>query len=281
MKTILVVEDSNTSRDVTTHFLQQGGFRVLEAEDGEDALNILRSRHVDLILTDIMMPNLDGWGLYHEIRADKSFNLTPFVFLSVLDEIEDQIKGLTLGVDDYITKPVTPMQLIARVNTALMRSERLSSYFFRNPVTELETEQYFRHRFVQEIDRCRAARLPLSLVVVGIGNYVSLVRGHAEWFAESASREAGDLLRSKTRSYDIVADMGQGCFAVLLPNVGEEKAQKWAEQLSSDWDLSLTWPDTEQRIPVDIGFTCDGVSPGDSNALAVLKKNLASFERKW
>ena len=281
MKTILVVEDSNTSRDVTSHFLQQGGFRVLEAEDGEDALNILRSRHVDLILTDIMMPNLDGWGLYREIRADKSFNLTPFVFLSVLDEIDDQIKGLTLGVDDYLVKPVTPMQLIARVNTALMRSERLEQYFYRNPVTDLETEQYFYQRFNQEIDRCRAAQQPLSLVVIGIGNYVSLVRGHADWFAESAAREAGSLIREKTRSYDIVADMGQGRFAVLLPNVNAEKAKTWAERLNQEWGLSLVWAETEQNIAVDIGFTCDALSPGDDNALAVLKKNLGSFERKW
>lgn len=281
MKTILVVEDSNTSRDVTSHFLQQGGFRVLEAEDGEDALNILRSRHVDLILTDIMMPNLDGWGLYREIRADKSFNLTPFVFLSVLDEIDDQIKGLTLGVDDYLVKPVTPMQLIARVNTALMRSERLEQYFYRNPVTDLETEQYFYQRFNQEVDRCRAAQQPLSLVVVGIGNYVSLVRGHADWFAESAAREAGSLIREKTRSYDIVADMGQGRFAVLLPNVNAEKAKTWAERLNQEWDLSLVWAETEQNISVDIGFTCDALSPSDDSALAVLKKNLGSFERKW
>jgi len=281
MKTILVVEDSNTSRDVTSHFLQQGGFRVLEAEDGEDALNILRSRHVDLILTDIMMPNLDGWGLYREIRADKSFNLTPFVFLSVLDEIDDQIKGLTLGVDDYLVKPVTPMQLIARVNTALMRSERLEQYFYRNPVTDLETEQYFYQRFNQEVDRCRAAQQPLSLVVIGIGNYVSLVRGHADWFAESAAQEAGSLIREKTRSYDIVADMGQGRFAVLLPNVNAEKAKTWAERLNQEWDLSLVWAETEQNISVDIGFTCDALSPSDDNALAILKKNLGSFERKW
>jgi len=281
MKTVLVVEDSNTSRDVTSHFLQQGGFRVLEAEDGQDALHILRSRHVDLILTDIMMPNLDGWGLYREIRADKSFNLTPFVFLSVLDDIDDQIKGLTLGVDDYLTKPVTPMQLIARVNTALMRSERLAQYFHRNPVTELETSSYFKKRYMQEIDRCRDANLDLSLVVVGVGNYVSLVRGQAEWFAEAAATEAGAAIRAASRSYDVVADMGQGCFAVLRPNDDVIKAKAWAEALVKDWDVSLVWSETEQRIAIDVGFTCDAVSPGDDNALAVLKKNLASFERKW
>jgi len=179
MKTVLVVEDSSSSRDITSHFLQQGGFRVLEASDGTDALNILSERHVDLILTDIMMPNMDGWAFYREVRKDKRYNLTPFVFLSVLDELDDQIKGLTLGVDDYITKPVTPPQLIARVNTALMRSERLESYFFRNPVTDLETTNYLRHRLPLETERCRAAGHDLSMVVFGIGNFVSLVRGHA------------------------------------------------------------------------------------------------------
>ncbi len=281
MKTILVVEDSSTSRDITSHFLQQGGFRVLEASDGEDALNILEQRHVDLILTDIMMPNMDGWAFYNEVRKDKHYNLTPFVFLSVLDELDDQIKGLTLGVDDYITKPVTPPQLIARVNTALMRSERLEKYFFRNPVTELETQNYFRHRLPLEEKRCRETNQDLSLVVFGIGNYVSLVRGHATWFAEAAARKSGKKLRKRTREFDIVADMGMGCFAVLMPNATPEGVKDWAEKVVSNWKLSLTWPDTEQNIGIDIGYTCDVISPGDFDATELLDKQLATFERKW
>jgi len=281
MKTILVVEDSSTSRDITSHFLQQGGFRVLEASDGADALNILEQRHVDLILTDIMMPNMDGWAFYNEVRKDKHYNLTPFVFLSVLDELDDQIKGLTLGVDDYITKPVTPPQLIARVNTALMRSERLEKYFFRNPVTELETQNYFRHRLPLEEKRCRETSQALSLVVFGIGNYVSLVRGHATWFAEAAARKSGKKLRKRTREFDIVADMGMGCFAVLMPNATPEGVKDWAEKVVSNWKLSLTWPDTEQNIGIDIGYTCDVISPGDFDATELLDKQLATFERKW
>jgi PleD family two-component response regulator len=281
MKTVLVVEDSSTSRDITSHFLQQGGFRTLEASDGADALNILKQRHVDLILTDIMMPNMDGWAFYREVRKDKRYNLTPFVFLSVLDELDDQIKGLTLGVDDYITKPVTPPQLIARVNTALMRSERLEQYFFRNPVTELETANYFRQRLPLETKRCRESNQPLSLVIFGIGNYVSLARGHAAWFAESASRKAGQKLRSQTREYDIVADMGQGRFGVLMPNATAETVKQWAEQVMGNWKLSLVWPDTEQNIGVDIGYTCDALSPGESDATKLLDKQLATFERKW
>jgi len=281
MKTVLVVEDSGSSRDITSHFLQQGGFRTLEATDGADALNVLKQRHVDLVLTDIMMPNMDGWALYREVRKDKRYNLTPFVFLSVLDELEDQIKGLTLGVDDYITKPVTPPQLIARVNTALMRSDRLEQYFFRNPVTELETANYFRHRLLLETARCREANQSLSLALFGIGNYVSLVRGHATWFAEAAAREAGQKLKEHTRDYDVIADLGMGRFAILMPNASIEGVNKWAEKVMSNWKLSLTWPDTEQNIGIDIGYTCDALSPGELDPIELLDKKLETFERKW
>jgi len=281
MKTVLVVEDSSSSRDITSHFLQQGGFRVLEASDGADAINVLKRRHVDLILTDIMMPNMDGWAFYREVRKDKHYNLTPFVFLSVLDELDDQIKGLTLGVDDYITKPVTPPQLIARVNTALMRSERLEQYFYRNPVTDLETANYLRQRLPLEAKNYRDNGNALSLVIFGIGNYVSLVRGHAAWFAEQAARKAGARLRELARPYDVVSDMGNGRFAVLLPNVPADKAKGWAEQVMSGWKVSVVWPETEQSIAIDIGFTCDALAPGDFDAVALLDKQLATFERKW
>ena len=280
-KTILVVEDSGSSRDVTSHFLQQGGFRTLEAGDGNEALAILKSRDVDLILTDIMMPGMDGWTFYKEVRKDKKYHLTPFVFLSVLDEMDDQVKGLGMGVDDYIPKPVTPPQLLARVNTALMRKERMSEFFYRNPVTELESANYFRYQLERETKRCQAYEQDLSLVVMGIGNYVSLVRGQAEWFAEKAANEAGFKLKSLARDFDLVADMGVGRFAVLLPGMNEADAKAWAEKVRGDWNLNLVWPETEQKIDIDIGFTVDAICPGKAKPLDVLNKRLESFERKW
>ena len=283
-KTILVVEDSDSSRDITCHFLQQGGFRVLEANDGESALALLKGRHVDLILTDIMMPNMDGWQLSAEVRKDKRFNMTPFVFLSVLDDLDEQLKGMTTGVDDFLSKPITPQQLLARVNMALTRTDRLKPYFYRNPVTEFETETFFMTCLEQEFVRCSKAKRPLSLVVVGIGNFESLVRGHADWFARQAVEKAGKRLKKHVRSYDLVADMQQGRFAVLFPEASLERATKWAEQVKSHWNVSLLWPETEQDIGIDVGFTMDAVCPGVASfdeAEALLNKRLQSFERKW
>lgn len=281
MKTVLVVEDSGSSRDLTAHFLKQGGFRVLEAEDGEQALGIIKNRSVDLILTDIMMPNMDGWAFYSEVRKQKQYNLTPFVFLSSLDNLDDQIKGLTLGVDDYITKPVTPQQLIARVSTAMMRGERLRDYFYRDPVSDLETPGYFRHILALETDRCRNYSRPLSLAMVDIGNYVALVRGQADWFAQAAAMETGRAIRQQLRTFDLCADMGQGRFAILMPEQEKDAAKAWAEALRGGWKVALVWPETEQRIGVDIGFTVDAIAPGNTDPLKVLDKRLESFVRKW
>jgi len=215
------------------------------------------------------------------VRKDKRFNMTPFVFLSVLDDLDDQIKGLSQGVDDYLTKPITPQQLLARVNTALARTERLKQNFFRNPVNDLETEAYLRQRLSQETERCRKFERPLSMLVFGIGNYVALVRGHAEWFAELAAARTGAEIRKSLRSFDLIADMGQGRFAVLMPETSADKAKVWAEKLKEKWSLSLVWPETEQNERIDIGFTVDALSPGDDDPVALLKKRLESFERKW
>ncbi|MDX8392953.1 MAG: response regulator [Mariprofundaceae bacterium] len=280
-KTVLVVEDSGTSRDLTTHFLQQGGYRILEAMDGRQALDILAKRHVDLILADIMMPNMDGWELYAEVRKQKKFNLTPFVFLSVLDELEDQIKGLSLGVDDYITKPVEPQKLLARVSTALMRDERLLDYYYLNPVNDLGKPTYFRYRLEHEVIRCREHGRPLTLAVVDVGNYVAMVRGQAEWFAVAAVQEAGQAISLRLRDYDLCADMHEGRLAILMPEMNEDDARAWAESLRENWNTSVVWPETEQRIAVDIGFSLDTLAPGEGNALAVLDKRLQSLERKW
>lgn len=281
MKTVLVVEDSGSSRDLTAHFLQQGGFRVLEAEDGRKALDLLESRHVDLILADIMMPNMDGWEFYSEIRKQKKYNLTPFVFLSMLDELEDQIRGLSLGVDDYITKPVNPQQLLARVSTALMRGERMTQYFYQDPVNDFDKPAYFRHRLEQETVRCREHNRPLSMVMIDIGNYAAMARGQAEWFARYAAQEAGYAIQMRLRDYDMCADMGEGRFALLLPEMGENEARTWAESLRGNWNVGAVWSETEQRIPVDIGFSVDAIAPGNDNPLTLLDKRLNSLMRKW
>ncbi|MFH0901161.1 MAG: response regulator transcription factor [Pseudomonadota bacterium] len=117
--TILVVDDEPHIIDVVRYAPEQDGFRVLTARHGSDALAIFRRETVDLIVLDILMPELDGLSLCRQLRADSA---VPIIFLSSRTEEVDRILGLELGGDDYLTKPFSPRELAARVRTVLRRS---------------------------------------------------------------------------------------------------------------------------------------------------------------
>jgi len=118
METILVVEDEDRVAGLVTMYLQNEGFRVEVAGDGEQALNMLRSFVPDLILLDLMLPKVDGWTVCREIRKTMS---VPIIMLTARGEEPDRVLGLELGADDYITKPFSPREMVARVKAVLRR----------------------------------------------------------------------------------------------------------------------------------------------------------------
>ncbi|MCL6448452.1 MAG: response regulator transcription factor [Armatimonadetes bacterium] len=118
METILVVEDEEPVRELVSVYLRREGFRVETAEDGEKALAMVRSFVPDLILLDLMLPRLDGWTVCREIRKTLT---VPIIMLTAKGEESDRILGLELGADDYITKPFSPREMVARVKAVLRR----------------------------------------------------------------------------------------------------------------------------------------------------------------
>ncbi len=113
MKTILVVEDEKKIRELLVDYLTESSYHVLEAEDGEEAMDIFNSTSVDLVVLDIMMPKMNGFEVCKEIRKKRD---TLIIFLSAKSEETDKLIGFELGADEYITKPFSPKVLVARVN---------------------------------------------------------------------------------------------------------------------------------------------------------------------
>ena len=118
---ILVVDDEKDVVEVVGHFLEEEGYTVHTAHDGEEALE-MASGDVDLIVLDIMLPGVDGYEVCRKLRSRVETEDIPIVFLSAKTEEEDQIEGLMLGGDDYLTKPVSPQVLVAHVKAVLRRS---------------------------------------------------------------------------------------------------------------------------------------------------------------
>lgn len=127
MKKILVVDDEKDLLDLVRRILARGGFEVITASDGKEGLAKVYSEAPDLMILDINMPGMNGWKVCRKIRGDPLYKHLPIIMLTVRRTKKDQLKGLDLGSDEYITKPFSPKELIARVKTVLQRASGKSS----------------------------------------------------------------------------------------------------------------------------------------------------------
>ncbi|WP_291567660.1 MULTISPECIES: response regulator transcription factor [unclassified Clostridium] len=118
---VLIVDDDNEIRNVVSIYLKNEGYEVLQAENGYKALEIIKAESIDLVLLDIMMPKINGIEVCNEIRKNY---VMPIIFLSAKDAEIDKILGLSSGAEDYITKPFSTVELIARVKSQLRRYKR-------------------------------------------------------------------------------------------------------------------------------------------------------------
>lgn len=118
---VLVVDDEEDVVEVVSHFLQREGYSVHKAYDGEEALE-KATPDVDILVLDIMLPGLDGYEVCQKLRSRVETETIPIIFLSAKSEEEDQIQGLLLGADDYLTKPVSPQIVVAHVKAVLRRA---------------------------------------------------------------------------------------------------------------------------------------------------------------
>lgn len=119
MAKILIVEDDSTIRNLILLTLQMENYDAIATEDGEVAISKLDEEDIDLILLDIMLPKIDGYGVLHEIQKKN----IPVIFLTAKSSIQDKVMGLKLGADDYVTKPFEPLELLARIEALLRRSK--------------------------------------------------------------------------------------------------------------------------------------------------------------
>ena len=116
MKTILIVEDDKKTSSLVALYLEKEGFNVMIAHDGHEGLSLAERHHPILVILDLMLPKLDGWEVCRQLRR---FSDVPIIMLTAREEEVDRISGLTLGADDYVTKPFDFAELMAKIQAAL------------------------------------------------------------------------------------------------------------------------------------------------------------------
>ena len=197
-KTILVVDDDAHIREVVRFALRKAGFDVVEAPDGRAALLAFERETPDLVVLDILMPEMDGTDVCRELRKSSR---VPIVFLSSKDEEIDRIIGLELGGDDYVTKPFSPRELVARVRAVLRRTEMLPPA--RTEAEEEREGQLLRHgKLCLDLDRFRAlwGEQEVVLTVTEFGILRTLLGYPGKVFSR------GELMDGAYRDFTVVAE---------------------------------------------------------------------------
>lgn len=177
MANILVCDDDKDIVEAIDIYLEQEGHEILKAYDGEQAIQLLRSNPVDLLIIDVMMPKLDGIRATLKIRQE---NPLPIIILSAKSEDADKILGLNVGADDYVTKPFNPLELVARVKSQLRRYTQLGSVSTRHSAHIYETGGLCVNDELKEV---RVDGEPVKLTPIEYNILLLLIRNQGRVFS--------------------------------------------------------------------------------------------------
>lgn len=163
---ILVVDDDPLMRRIVTQSLDRTAYELTEAESGASGIQAALDEHPDLILLDVMMPEMDGFEVIRRLRSHPITQGIPIILLTALGEMSEKVYGMQLGADDYITKPFDPRELRARVHTHLKRSEQ---YIQSSPLTNLPGNYAIQNAIAQRL----ATGEPLAVIYYDLSNFKS------------------------------------------------------------------------------------------------------------
>jgi len=245
---ILVVDDVPVNIQLQRAYLEAMGYDVLEAEDGLQALEIAHKEHPDLILLDVMMPNMNGFEVCQRLKGDPATQFIPVVMVTALNEVSDRIRGIEAGADDFISKPFNKLELLARVRSLLRvkqlhdeleekirelerAREKLQELAITDGLTGLYNYRYFRERLLNEVARAERHGLNLSVVMMDIDFFKHYNDTHGHPAGDEVLRVIGEILRRNVRKIDVAARYGGEEFALILVETSGPNARLVADKL--------------------------------------------------
>lgn len=232
--TILIVDDMPSNIEVLNQVLG-GEYDILFATGGQQALEIAANEVPDLILLDVMMPNMDGYQVCKKLKANPKTQRIPVIFITAMDQDEDEARGLNLGAIDYLTKPIRPAIVKARIRNHLQLKryrDVLEHLSLTDGLTGIPNRRCFDVCLETEWRRGRRNGTPLSLLIMDIDLFKAFNDGYGHLAGDECLRKvASALVGCIRRPADLVARYGGEEFACLLPDTGLDGAVSVAEQI--------------------------------------------------
>jgi diguanylate cyclase (GGDEF)-like protein len=234
---ILVVDDTKQIHSLVNGILAKEPVTIHSAFDGSAGLTLAESLRPDLILLDVEMAELDGYETCRRLKADPNLFNIPVVFLTALSTTEEKVRGLELGAVDYITKPFSPTELLARVRASLRTSraiKMLEEHALIDFLTGLGNRALFKQRLAAEVSLRVRTKKALACIVVDVDNFQALNDSQGHPFADGVLQEIAKVLTGSVRTEDVACRMGGDAFVILAPNTETEDARQLAERIDLD-----------------------------------------------
>ncbi len=238
---ILVVEDDPVSRKLLVKILRQSDYHVLEAEDGLQAWELLQQEPIQMVITDWLMPRMDGVALTRKIRSADLPGYVYIVILTGLESVDHIVDGLDAGADDYLTKPYDPKELHARlrIGTRVLELERRLKQAYEkmrrlamcDELTGLWNRRAFYAFAIDELERCSRFGRGLCLILLDIDHFKQVNDRFGHLMGDRALQMVADVIRENLRAYDRAGRWGGEEFVILLPETTLAVALKVAERL--------------------------------------------------
>lgn len=184
---VLVVDDDPLMRRIVTQSLERAAYELIEAESGISGIQCAIEQHPDLILLDVMMPEMDGFEVIRRLRAHPMTQGVPIILLTALGEMSEKVYGMQLGADDYMTKPFDPRELRARVSAHLKRTEH---YLQSSPLTNLPGNHAIQQVITARID----AREPIAVMYFDLSNFKSYNDRYGWMAGDQIIKRLGEII---------------------------------------------------------------------------------------
>jgi two-component system, cell cycle response regulator len=289
---ILVVDDNPDNLEIISTRLRFRGYDVLVAERGEEAITKVHEEAPDLILLDIMMPDMDGYEVARRIRAERDLPYIPIIVVTARDSTEDKVTGLDAGADDYLTKPINFPELEARVRS-MLRIKRLQDQLeetnreleqlsISDGLTGLYNHRHLHEMLADEYERSRRTEEPMSVVMFDLDRFKDVNDAFGHQAGDRVLEELAAILRECAREIDKLGRYGGEEFMAILPDSDAEAGAVFAERVrqlveNQRFDIQTDEP---LRMTVSAGVASYPADQADNPRRLVHQADLALYSAK-